>query len=235
MDKVKQEILELVIQLECNPLIPLNIGSPSLAIGTLIVTDANRDSYSGIIFRVVACSPDQSSLDDNTLKLIQEAFEYTDEVSLELIGLEGDIFSDNVIARSSTFRERLAILKTISKNIHLLSGLVVCATDNKNSTKHWTDLECLPTTDLICFMSHCHKVIWLPREHLLTQIVDNCARTLVSPVQIKTMHTEDVDQDQRECDVAISTTATAQSQQENHQSIAVEDLPDAHADFLDVL
>ena len=232
IDQVKEEILQLVIQLERNPLIPLNIGSPSVAIGTLIVTDANRDSYSGIIFRVVACSPDRSSLDANTLKLIQEAFDYTDEVNLELIGLEGDIFCDNVIARSSTFRERLAILKTISKNIHLLSGLVVCATDNKNSTKHWTDLECLPTTDLICFMSHCHKVIWLPREHLLTQIVDNCARTLVPPVQINAMHTEDVAQDQRECDVDILTTGTTQTQ---NQSLAIEALPDAQADFLDLL
>ena len=43
IDKGKEEILELVTQLERNPLI--NIGSPSLAIGTLIVTDANRDSY----------------------------------------------------------------------------------------------------------------------------------------------------------------------------------------------
>ncbi len=51
IDEGKEEILKLVNQLERNPLIPFNIGSPSLAFGTLIVTDTNRASYSGIISR----------------------------------------------------------------------------------------------------------------------------------------------------------------------------------------
>jgi hypothetical protein len=160
-------------------LIPLEIGiyKTECLLGTLVVTDANRDSYAGAIFRVTR------SVQTDTLVSSEISDVFGDNISLKLIGIVGANFAATHIQRSSTFRERFAMLTVASDNISLLAGKVVCATDNQNCKKEWHDTEHLPVRELLTFHSHVHAIIWIPRNSLIMRLVDGFARDQVPEIE----------------------------------------------------
>jgi hypothetical protein len=179
-------------QLANPPLISLDIGSYKFEdiLGTLIVTDANRDSYSGAIFRLTkGCHNSNTELLTEDIKNI-----FPEVTSLQLLGITGSNFGEKLSARSSTFRERFAMLSVVSDFKHILCGPVVCATDNANCTKHWQDTENLPVTELLLFHSHVHKTIWLQRTSLIMKLIDGLARDQVpleTPATIRSIRHND--------------------------------------------
>jgi len=174
-----KDIEILLDELSDPALLPLEIGTyeDRCLAGTLVVTDANRDSYSGFIFRVAFEDGLDHLLDDALKHTLETVFESTRALGLKLVGVVGANFSESYQSRSSTFRERYAMISVLSTNKHLLCGKVVCATDNQNCKKEWHDLEGLPTTELLTFHSHCHEIAWLPRTSLVMKLADGFART----------------------------------------------------------
>jgi hypothetical protein len=153
------------------------IGTQQQLLGTLVITDANRDAYSYIILRIVkTLSTTDDDWNPELLAILNKEFGVP--IKLELIVIGGKPFSKELICRSSTYRERYALIKTVARHIPFLGGRVVCLSDNQNCQKTWHDTEELPVTDYIKFMSHCHRQLWLPRTNAIAQLVDQVARTI---------------------------------------------------------
>ncbi|KAF4756126.1 hypothetical protein FOZ63_012701, partial [Perkinsus olseni] len=126
--------------------LPCSLGNDG--VGTLAVVDANHDSYGAIIFKVFEVPGDANEFASyskavfNCIPNLGEIFDLPeDRVAILPLRVCGERFSKVESSRSSTWRERAALLNIIHNNQCLLSGKVVAVTDNANVGKHWHSVE----------------------------------------------------------------------------------------------
>ena len=102
--------------------------------------------------------------------------------SLLPVRICGNRFNGNACKQSSTFRERVAILETISECHCLLEGPVIVISDNRNCVLEWHDVDSL-TGSLIrkwsCYCETVSAVVWMPRSSY-PSLADYLARAIAS-------------------------------------------------------
>ncbi|KAF4758062.1 hypothetical protein FOZ63_002052, partial [Perkinsus olseni] len=92
----------------------------------------------------------------------------------------GGAFRPKQQEKSSTFRERCALLSAVFKFVPLLTNPVAVFTDNFNSKLYWGNLELDHITNeqdlrkVLTFHENVNAVLWLPRAQ--TTVVDSIAR-----------------------------------------------------------
>jgi len=146
-------------------------------IATLVVTDANKRSYSGIILAVLplsAASPRDELLDLPEFAPLVPALRNLNQLSIPEnftivpVQVVGGMWQNKVdIDSSSTRRERLAQIKTIAQTLSYLCGPVVLVCDNSNSSYVVKDAELQFGGALYAhyelFMRTVNHRIWIPR------------------------------------------------------------------------
>ncbi|EEQ98529.1 gag/pol/env polyprotein, putative [Perkinsus marinus ATCC 50983] len=176
--------------------LPCSLGNDG--IGTLAVVDANHDSYGAIIFKVFELSGDATEFATysktvfNCIPNLGELFNISeDRVAILPLRVCGERFSKVESSRSSTWRERAALLNVIHDNQCLLSGRIIAVTDNANVGKHWHSVE--TEFGIGTYLSRwqtyqrcVHLTTWAPRGSL-PAIADAIARSLevTTPSSVK--------------------------------------------------
>ena len=168
----------------------LNCGVSRNTLYSVICTDANVDSYAGILFRL--CLVDQSSTEDHVssdfikaLKESQVPLDY-DHRRLILIPVRitGGRFSVSEQKQSSTYRERVSQLLCVDEFHSMLQGEVIVVCDNQNVSKRWHNIdETLSYGGNLVrwmrFTACVHHIVWVPRE--IVDFVDYLARCIAPP------------------------------------------------------
>ncbi|KAF4646888.1 hypothetical protein FOL47_005517, partial [Perkinsus chesapeaki] len=108
-----------------------------------------------------------------------------DRIAILPLRVCGERFSKVESSRSSTWRERAALLSIIHNNQGLLSGKVVAVTDNANVGKHWHSVETefgigSYLTKWQTYQRCVHLTTWAERGSL-PAIADAIARSLETP------------------------------------------------------
>ncbi|KAF4649646.1 hypothetical protein FOL47_001856, partial [Perkinsus chesapeaki] len=147
------------------------------AIGTIILSDANCHGWSAVILRVTLDNS-YSNIDTDTEETtfrcqipdLQQFFPGTTgslkALPLRLLG--GKWPPRTASSRSSTWKERAAILLAVDECIGLLEGRVVVIVDNQNVQKEWRSFANDFTGPFLHrwqqFLQVVHDVRWSPRD-----------------------------------------------------------------------
>jgi transposase InsO family protein len=169
-------------------------GLPALytsgdAIGTVVVSDANQESWSAVCLSVVKLRDDCSWTDPlpfgfQTVKTkVGEALGLGDNFTLVPNRFDGGKFSETERRlRSSTWRERAAVLRAVGKFKEHISGPTVVVSDNENVSKCWRDFEATLTAGLMAdwmtFCEYVSAVVHVKRTNPAMTAVDALARAL---------------------------------------------------------
>ncbi|KAF4649097.1 hypothetical protein FOL47_002427 [Perkinsus chesapeaki] len=144
-------------------------------LGTVILTDANLRSFAGIILRAVRSTPATEALSSSTKVPVEfpaasDLFSIGSDVPYVLLPVKfvGGSFTHTDQRKSSTFRERYAVLDTVWQGRDMLAGEVVCIVDNANTMKAWADahdtLHGVLLTKFENVMRCVHKFVWMRRH-----------------------------------------------------------------------
>jgi hypothetical protein len=154
---------------------------------TLVVVDANKFGWSGVIFRLVEVDEKVSyplpfsisGLLESNESLIPEGKDPS-KFTVIPVRLDGDRWrTDFEISQSSTWRERCAAITIIHQNRDILTGNLYLLSDNKNLVGNWKDYESLNSfmcNAYLTYISHVNKAVHVKRAHPLLQWVDQIAR-----------------------------------------------------------
>ncbi|EER17602.1 gag/pol/env polyprotein, putative [Perkinsus marinus ATCC 50983] len=167
--------------------IPCAIGNDGIA--TLVVTDANADAYGGIILRIIkvgAGAEEFAAATKTVLKHVPDLGVHLDEDTnlLAVVPIKtcGARWSRVESSRSSTWRERAALLNVVQSCQALLFGKCIAIIDNINAQRVWNELEAefsvgsyLSKWQIV--QRHIHSFAWAPRE-TLPAIADAIARSI---------------------------------------------------------
>ena len=157
---------------------PLSVGFAGNTIHTLVICDANQDSWVSVVLKI---------LDDTTIPPPQEWTEIFAQLQIATgrivpTRIVGGTFPERERRMSSTARERIALLLTVEECNPLLEGTVIVINDNRNCQLEWHNIEYLgkylPLFTL--FSEVVTKQLWLPRTSL-PSIPDYLARLLGKP------------------------------------------------------
>jgi hypothetical protein len=150
----------------------------SNVLASVILTDANQSSWSGLLLKIIA-----TDLEKKTSDFVFD--ELLAEMNLQgvvfPVRLFGGKFSTTTQKQSSTYRERVAQLLMVEQCYPLLEGEVTVISDNRNCIQTWHSIEhnfggsLIPLFHLYC---QCvHETLWINRE-ALPSIADLAARTI---------------------------------------------------------
>lgn len=176
----------------------VNISNPCVApedydhFGTLLIVDANIDSWGGIAIRFLPVTTDTAlpsgPENQNLLNAIEELERCLRQANLperrhrfEIVHLGGGLFSKTEQDQSSTWRERLAQMLFVKEIEYLLMGYVYVVSDNENVRKQWHEVEehyqgkQLKLFNI--FQRRVKKVLWLKRDGIVSY-ADSLARIL---------------------------------------------------------
>ncbi|EER02227.1 gag/pol/env polyprotein, putative [Perkinsus marinus ATCC 50983] len=148
---------------------------PEDTLGTVVLTDANAKSFAGIIFRAARLTPSTDGLQSSIRVPVEfppasALFTLSSDIPYILLPVKfvGAPFSSTDQRRSSTYRERYAVLDTVWQGRDVLAGEVVCLVDNANTMKVWADAaETLHGVQLTKFehlQRNVHRFVWLRRN-----------------------------------------------------------------------
>ncbi|KAF4652658.1 hypothetical protein FOL47_010909 [Perkinsus chesapeaki] len=158
--------------------------------GTVVLCDANKTGWGAMLAQVV-CRPSRDDEDESydpehalCAASFRKAFDVTVKpgYTLQLLpfALEGGGFTARQQQKSSTYRERCALLSAVFKFTPLFLNPVAVFTDNFNSKLQWGHLEQDHVTNehelrkVLTFHENVNAVLWLPRTQ--TAMVDAMAR-----------------------------------------------------------
>ncbi|KAF4649376.1 hypothetical protein FOL47_002148, partial [Perkinsus chesapeaki] len=153
-------------------------------VATLLISDGNQHSWSGIVLRVVA---QDTTLDhDHPLLLgspsLNELLGTDRHLSVLPVKVFGGRFSKLQSTLSSTTRERMALLLLLEAAKTLLLPPVYSISDNANCTKEWCNFDQLNYgswhSRYMIFQSYVDGVLWVPRDHPLPSLCDTMARCI---------------------------------------------------------
>jgi hypothetical protein len=157
----------------------------------VLVCDANSESWSSISLGLfVTDNPIVDPLPFNWSTLISKILTKFPQLSTEthysLLPIRfdaGKFSASERIQRSSTYRERVAILRALALSSQSLSSPLIVVTDNENVTKTWRDIEQTLTaadfTNFERFQEMVDSIIHLKRLHPSISIVDSIARNFI--------------------------------------------------------
>ena len=158
------------------------------SVASLLVCDANCDSWSSISLSL-SYSPETSTdpipfnWSNLTSKILNEFPSFDQNQNYSFLPLRfdaGKFTSRERTQRSSTYRERVAILRALELSDAFLKSPVIVVTDNENVTKTWRDVEQTLTasdfSNFERFQERVTKIIHLKRLHPAVSIVDSIAR-----------------------------------------------------------
>ena len=182
---------------------------------TIIISDANQDSWSSIILKLIRSNVPHNDEFDELRTVI--ATELKTDCSCSIIipvRICGSRFGSTTRKQSSTYRERVAVLSTLEEAKSLLEGEVVVVTDNRNCRLQWHDVETLGARLSTLWSLYCQTVsctIWLPRESY-PSLADLVARLLAvdkgvletdmsTQVQLNSAHAESVESPSLQSDI----------------------------------
>ena len=153
---------------------------------TLIVVDANKSGWSGVIFRLIEVENVESfSLPFSISGLLEANSSILSNINPEKcivvpVRFDGDKWRTQFETnQSSTWRERCAAMSIVYKNRDILTGKVYLLSDNKNLVSNWKDYESLTTymcNAYLTYISHVHGAVHVKRNHPVLQWVDQVAR-----------------------------------------------------------
>jgi len=191
--KACRAALEDIVNYILNGLPPLRIGNHLWkdTVATIIITDANIDSWSAILFRLVKLDHPAGEDDFVRWKSFSElidavrslpGFILPDNFTLLPYRIEGGVWTARLDkSRTSTIRERLAQYYAIHELLPLLKGPVIMVSDNSNSRWDVAEPQIVfqgaAMTKRLLFQQEVHHQIWLPRDSL-PSIADTAARIL---------------------------------------------------------
>ncbi|KAF4721444.1 hypothetical protein FOZ62_002695, partial [Perkinsus olseni] len=160
--KLREAFLRLCSDVFNNRILPLAFGQPGpRTLGTIVCTDANLTSWSGIVLRVEACDEHESTGGPSDrlgqdLEPDNSLYEAMGEVIVSLkslpefegknlrlvpVRVTGGVWTIGESRQSSTWRERAAQLLCIEEaRVHLTSPTVIVS-DNQNVGKQWHEVE----------------------------------------------------------------------------------------------
>ena len=157
---------------------------------SLICTDANLDSYSGILFRL--CITQQDAADEHVpeIKALLEALKSQIPLNVDLrklvlipVRIMGGEFTTSEQKQSSTYRERVCQLRALDSFYNLLYGTVVMVSDNQNVGRTWHSIDetlsygsnLVPWERFIATVEH---TVWVPRNDSIVSLADFLARSI---------------------------------------------------------
>jgi transposase InsO family protein len=160
------------------PRLFLGAFGPTDVLASIILTDANRESWSGMVLKVVRHKTDRpwSGYPDLFGSLTDILpFDCTDTVIVP-VRIFGGRFSPTTQRQSSTFRERTALVECLEEALALLQGPTFCVADNQNCSATWRDVSDYGGAFIAKWQRLCENVtdmLWLPRTSLpvLTDVV----------------------------------------------------------------
>ena len=157
---------------------------------TIIVTDANADSYAGILFRL--CRVQTKVNDDempeirSLLEAIKNQISFDADVSELLllpVRIIGGEFTQSEMKQSSTYRERLCQMRCVDQFYTIIYGRCILVSDNQNTGRNWHHLDETLTygSNLVPWMklqSCVSDTIWVPRGNSIVTLADFIARSI---------------------------------------------------------
>jgi hypothetical protein len=155
---------------------------------TVLITDANVESWGGILLKILkpynARSISYDGIYDQFLSIIGDeiGIDCTESVIMP-VRIVGSKFGPALRKQSSTLRERVAILEGIDELSPLLEGEVIVITDNRNCQKEWHDIDSLGASLLKKWEKFCQQVahtVWISREGI-PKFADLVARIIALP------------------------------------------------------
>ncbi|KAF4755111.1 hypothetical protein FOZ62_009817, partial [Perkinsus olseni] len=168
-------------------IIPCALGNDGIA--TVVITDANAESYGGILLRIIKVGPQAKDFADATKAVLkhvpdlgQHLGEDPDQLAVLPLKTCGARWSRTESSRSSTWRERAALLCVVHDCQALLHGKCIALVDNINAQRVWNELESEFSTGKyltrwqVC-QRHIHSYAWAPRD-ALPAIADAIARSI---------------------------------------------------------
>jgi hypothetical protein len=176
-------------------------GKPTYSV---IVCDANQESWAGMLIKIVAERIEQSSsgqlqgADAGVFEPLIEILKTrsgSEFFSIYPVRLFGAKFSKTTTRQSSTYRERAAMLECVYESYPLLEGEILAVCDNKNCQQQWHDIECFGALlgKFARFQEVVSEILWISRDEL-PSIPDMVARMvnvdLPPVIQVNAAHFE---------------------------------------------
>jgi hypothetical protein len=204
MARIKSTFVELydAASSSLSPLFTKSVNLSSFK-GTLIATDANKNAWCGIIFRIIDLSVDNSvsagNETDTLRSWVAELSKVTDITDLDLnerctivpLGYYGKSWSMADRKKSSTHLERLAQLFTIDQGREHLHFPVLMINDNQNTVKEWCNIEDYFGAEEIKLFHYMRSQVthcfWFPRTSDICRLVDRGARIIDEKENVATV------------------------------------------------
>jgi hypothetical protein len=146
---------------------------------TLIVCDANLGAWCGIVFRIIPLEELDTQEKPHLPYGLSDYFVEKFRGLPFPVRIDGQKWAKMDSKRSSTAKERIAVLRLVARNPEILSTKVVVVSDNLNVQKKWSSLEDLPSGLLSTWeklQSLSSEVLHMPRSTDLISWVDQGAR-----------------------------------------------------------
>lgn len=162
-----------------------SFGSSSKEVFSIIVTDANKDSWSGMLFKATVQTerPAEGPMPEVLKTLMEHLRQATGHENFRMypVRIFGSKFNLTSTRQSSTYRERAAMLECVYQAYPLLEGPLLVVCDNKNCQQNWHDLECFGSllSKLPIFQETVEKILWVPRDEI-PSITDVLARMIAT-------------------------------------------------------
>jgi hypothetical protein len=161
--------------------------------GTVIVTDANRRAWCGMIFRILIGdeTEDANAPPDELLSQLLELPDikhlgFDRACKLVTLGFYGKCWSTVESRKSSTQLERLAQLYTVDQGREHLFYPVILVNDNQNTVKEWRKVEetfgAHEVHQWHYLTSQVTYSVWLPRDCMICNLADIGARMIEKEV-----------------------------------------------------
>lgn len=139
-----------------------------VAVFSVLITDANQDSWNSFLIKIVASQGEEASKEPSIIdSLIKQLQEYTGYKKFEVfpVRMFSNKFTKTTRNQSSTYRERIAILEAVSEAQALLKGRTFVVSDNRNCHLKWHDIEIFGSmlTKVPLFRETITDIIWMDR------------------------------------------------------------------------
>ena len=199
---------------------------------TIIITDANCDGFAGTIYKLVNANLEKTSLEQSIINVLRTELSLDSAMQYCLIPLKltGGIFTEVEKRQSSTYRERLAMLRILDEFHQYIDTPCIMISDNQNCRLTWKNVDEFLThagelnrgslfTSWIRFISLVHKIIWVPRNSSEITLVDDLARAITKRQPTKVLNVNSIDSRQADNNEAHVNDQNGDSQSEPHESI----------------
>ena len=169
----------------------LSFGLLQNSLFSVIVTDANFGGFAGTIYKLVSSKHENNSVEQSIINVLKDELKLSSDLNYCLVPLKltGGTFTDVEKRQSSTYRERLAMLRVLEEFYQYVDTPCVMISDNQNCKLTWKNVDEFLThagelnkgslfISWIRFISLVSHIIWVPRNTSEVALVDELARAI---------------------------------------------------------